>query len=56
LAKTNYAYEKRQREMAKKQKQEAKRQRKSTGQGPSEKDEPTPASPTGPAAAPTDKP
>lgn len=49
LATPNYAYEKRQRELAKKRKAEEKRQRKQTGRD----DAPTPSQPDNAAPAPT---
>ena len=54
LATPNYAYEKRQRELAKKRKAEEKRQRKQTGRD----DAPTPAQPdnAAPAPAPSSEP
>ena len=55
MAKTNYAFEKRQREQAKKKKQEAKRQRKVGSHEPAASEPLSPAPAPAPAAEP-DKP
>lgn len=53
MAKPNYSFEKRQRELAKKKKKEEKQQRKThTGSGPGEQDAGEPSSEPGAVAAP----
>jgi hypothetical protein len=51
MAKTNYTFEKRQKEIAKKKKQEEKRQRKIAPQGEQPQNDPPPSPTEGPASA-----